>query len=334
MYKRGDKHIMDFSFLKKRVHRSTGVGDVETALVVEQGVKDKLFDEYLSRKKRPTKKAMLLSDAIERCYKERWQDTKRAPRTKRDAEILLLYMKDKPLDQIDNHDIGELRANLRAKGVKKATEARYMATLKTVMNMAFKEWRVINDVPFIKLPVIKNGRFCVISRELEGTVLNFYKEQGNHEMIDLVTVLIDTGMRLGEAFALSEQDIDYNTMTIHIWENKTDKPRSVPITDRVLTILKRRTQQNRSVFANLTKGQVEWAWTRMRKAIGQSSDPHFVIHALRHTYASRLVMRGISLQRVRDLLGHETIKTTERYAHLAPAAADIRDILNQPDAIM
>ena len=42
------------------------------------------------------------------------------------------------------------------------------------------------------------------------------------------------------------------------------------------------------------------------------------LHSMRHTYASRLVMEGIALDRVRDLMGHESIEQTELYAKLAP----------------
>lgn len=59
--------------------------------------------------------------------------------------------------------------------------------------------------------------------------------------------------------------------------------------------------------------------------------PHCTPHDLRHTYASRLVRRGIELARIRDLLGHASITTTERYAHLAPGRFDtVRAALTSP----
>ena len=52
--------------------------------------------------------------------------------------------------------------------------------------------------------------------------------------------------------------------------------------------------------------------------MGLTDDPNFVFHALRHTFVSRLVQRGVNLRTVAELAGHKVLATTMRYAHLAP----------------
>jgi site-specific recombinase XerD len=44
----------------------------------------------------------------------------------------------------------------------------------------------------------------------------------------------------------------------------------------------------------------------------------FSWHCLRHTFASRLVMAGVDIRTVQELMGHQLIQMTRRYAHLAP----------------
>ena len=72
---------------------------------------------------------------------------------------------------------------------------------------------------------------------------------------------------------------------------------------------------------------MQYQWSRMRRRAGL---PELRMHDLRHSFASFLVNRGISLYVVQDLLGHSSAKTTQRYAHLAPKTlSDAADTVAQ-----
>jgi integrase len=90
------------------------------------------------------------------------------------------------------------------------------------------------------------------------------------------------------------------------------------MTKRVASILKRRLAGNVDNPFNLTVFQSDKAWAWAREQMGMKDDTEFIIHALRHTCASRLVNAGIDLYVVKEWLGHSSIQVTERYAHLNP----------------
>ena len=70
-----------------------------------------------------------------------------------------------------------------------------------------------------------------------------------------------------------------------------------------------------SVQINTPLTNIKNSWTGLLKKAGLKD---FRFHDLRHDFASQLVMEGAPLNTVRDLLGHTDLKTTLRYAHLAP----------------
>ena len=88
------------------------------------------------------------------------------------------------------------------------------------------------------------------------------------------------------------------------------------MTRRVERIL--RAQNGDRPFGEISYWGFRHRWERVKTHMGQAADVQFVPHCLRHTCASRLVQRGVSIPVVQAWLGHKTIQMTMRYAHLAP----------------
>jgi integrase len=107
---------------------------------------------------------------------------------------------------------------------------------------------------------------------------------------------------------LRYDDINFETNLISIWINKGDRPRSIPMTERVGAIMKNRKSNGVSKPFTIDKHQAGTAWDWTRNEMGFLDDPEFVLHALRHTTATRLIDKGIDLYTVKEWLGplHDT----------------------------
>jgi len=171
------------------------------------------------------------------------------------------------------------------------------------------------------------GRIRVVSEEEEEGVLKYLKFLGKDDEYDAVVVLRDTGMRVGELRRLQWRDITQANGRTYatIWESKGDVSRTIPLKQRTVETLEaRRTdeaQPHWKIFEFSERG-FNTTWDRAREHLGLSEDPEFVPHALRHTVASELVRAGASLPSVMKFMGHKSIRTTMKYAHLAPSDLD------------
>jgi integrase len=139
-------------------------------------------------------------------------------------------------------------------------------------------------------------------------------------------------LRVGELLALKWEDVDLKAASIRVrrtfWKcqegsPKGGKPRTVDLGAEVRAILTaHRHLRGPYVFCRadgtrLTHSEVKNVVPNACRRAGLAK--RLTTHGLRHTFASHLVMRGVTLVAVRDLLGHADIATTVRYAHLAPS---------------
>jgi integrase len=141
---------------------------------------------------------------------------------------------------------------------------------------------------------------------------------------EIMVVALHTGMRQGEILALQWQDIDFERGTLMVMHSKNGTRRTLPLTSTVFELLV--TRQARVgikvgfVFTieNGTRVKPRYLVRAFQKAVRRSGIAHVRFHDLRHTFATRLVQRGVDLYRVQRLLGHKTSIMTQRYAHHSP----------------
>ena len=158
------------------------------------------------------------------------------------------------------------------------------------------------------------------------------KAMQNEEFKALVIVAVNTGLREMELLSLQWNQI-YLEKGILILDNrnhitKGKKIRTLPLNNKVIdTLLELKIADNQEnlvfQFAGITN-RPKFVQNNIRKYIKLAElNKKLNFHSLRHTFASWLVQKGVSIYEVSKLLGHADIKTTQIYAHLR--SDDLRD---------
>lgn len=139
-----------------------------------------------------------------------------------------------------------------------------------------------------------------------------------------VRLLIYTGCRLGEILTLEWSSVDLQNARIIFEKHKTDKhgAKAIPLNGPAFKLLSElpRDPDHPYVIAGNVPGKhlinLQKPWRRIRKAAGLDD---VRIHDLRHSFASFAVSAGVPLALIGGLLGHRSVQTTARYAHIANA---------------
>jgi integrase/recombinase XerD len=141
----------------------------------------------------------------------------------------------------------------------------------------------------------------------------------------LILLLLRTGMRIGEALGLRLNDLDMQDRKVHLFQGeKNSMGRVVYLSDDVLWALKlwlRRRDPNKE-FVFYGQGNKRLCYSAGRsRFVGYIQkagleQKGYTVHCLRHTFASELLNAGMRLECLQQLMGHQDIEVTRRYARL------------------
>jgi integrase len=251
----------------------------------------------------------------------------------------------KKLDAIGPVDVEDFKAQKLIEGQAKKSINNYLAALRKALNLAV-EWEIILKAPKVKA---FKQKIAYITRE------EFFDFDEVDRVVAAVaadwrafTVIgLKTGLRSGELLGLQWQDIALVPGQLVVrrtaWRHEEGTPkggcnRLVPLSDEAVATLKGiRHLKGPYVFCEpdgkrFTHNDVADVIPMACKKAGLAK--RLTTHGLRHTFASHLVMRGVSLMAVKELLGHESIEMTLRYAHLSPDvkrdAVKLLDVAGRP----
>ena len=139
----------------------------------------------------------------------------------------------------------------------------------------------------------------------------------------MLSVIFSCGLRRGELINMKITDIDSKRNIINIRHGKGDKDRIVPLSEKILTLLREYYKKYRPqewLFEGSIPG-TQYSESSIDKVFKSAKRKARIkilctLHSLRHCYATHLLEAGTDLRYIQELLGHKHSKTTEIYTHV------------------
>ena len=155
-----------------------------------------------------------------------------------------------------------------------------------------------------------------ISRVL-AQARQYGKPEDRTKWVALMTVLSNYGCRVSEALSLRWDQVDFGhgTITFPTLKRKKAMTRTLPLLPAVASVLQAHAASrngDRRVFPMTAYGRCV-AWRGFQTMLRRAGIPPIKLHALRHSCASRLVQQDLAM--ARDVLGHASVATTDKYIH-------------------
>ncbi len=229
---------------------------------------------------------------------------------------------DKYVSSITSTDLLDGQAEVDDGTRSNSTINKYVFTMQGFLDWAARQ-QYIERAPKISQLSQGQGRVRWLSKDAElPRFLNALTEIDDPQFKAFITIAFKTGCRAGELLSLRWGKIDRKQKSVLFQRTKADNPRVVPLSgcwDEVSALMAARGYDPEGcVFLN-GLGQPPYnyrpKWLKVRS---DACLENFTFHDLRHNAASYLAMASVPIAEIAYLLGHKSLQTTMRYAHLDP----------------
>jgi integrase len=322
LIKEGENYCYSFEVNGIHYSGSCGTADENTAILVEQIINTatpakssqklinlkELWGEYLS-----SSSALLSTATVERkkdALKHVFKFLKDIQVSEIDSimiEKYLSFRKKEILERSSNAGKREQEISFRTANIE-------LAVLSNLLNFAVHRGYIEKNATSGIKKLNELSRLKTLS---DSDIEKLIAGATNKLTRDLITFLIYTGCRKGEALNLKWDDVDMQNDVIAIKGTKTKYDRYIPISGALKRILEGINRESVYVFSYRGKKLSNFRES-FKTACKRAGLNGLRVHDLRHVFASKMVMSGTSLYITGELLGHRTPQMTMRYAHLAP----------------
>lgn len=240
-------------------------------------------------------------------------------------------------DRYDLKDIKRLHIRQYAKqrrlSVKYATINREIAFARAAINATTLDYEIPLNNPFKSIKFTEEDHIPnYLTIDQYNHLLSTALQTGNNNLHDFLVLLTMTGCRPKELLTLTWDNVylDKKQFVVRNYFSKSKRTMYKYLNQTAYDVLKNKseTRIGTHVFTNPATGKAYTTFTKTFTRCKKRAGIDCTLYDLRHTYASWLVQSGVTIYTVKDLLGHEDIESTQRYAHL-----DYATLLNAVDKI-
>ncbi len=240
----------------------------------------------------------------------------------------ILRLWDVPPQKVETSMIERYMAWLYDKGREKTSQARALSSVKSFFNFLMINDRIESSpAEFIQMPKFGRQLPDILSTDEIDRIIATIDTSSVKGLRDqaMLEVLYSCGLRVSELISLKIQDLFFGEGYIRVI-GKGDKQRLVPISaiarERIQRYLDQRPggrSNIETVFLNNRGSQLTrvMVFTILKEAARRAGiNKRISPHTFRHSFATHLLEGGASIRQVQEMLGHESILTTEIYTHL------------------